>query len=227
MTVPGYLSRRRFLRIAGAAFGASAVTCSGLTALAISSSNHLDVHMIETTYGKEGTMNDKILVTYASLSGSTAGIAEVIGKTLFEGGAGVDVLPMKAVKDLTPYRAVVAGSAIHGRKWLPEAMQFLQTNRSELNRKPFAAFLVCITLGMANADQYRAGLSTWMEPVRALVKPRSEGFFAGGLDFSKLPLNSDTIGLRLAVTFGVFPKGDHRDWPAIQSWAASLISTLS
>jgi menaquinone-dependent protoporphyrinogen oxidase len=57
-------------------------------------------------------MNDRILVTYASRGGSTAGVAETIGRTLAESGAQVDVLPMQAVKDLTPYQAVVAGSAI-------------------------------------------------------------------------------------------------------------------
>jgi menaquinone-dependent protoporphyrinogen IX oxidase len=36
-------------------------------------------------------MNNKILVTYASRFGSTAGVAESIGKTLAEGGAQVDV----------------------------------------------------------------------------------------------------------------------------------------
>ena len=45
-------------------------------------------------------MNDKILVTYASRSGWTAGVAEAIGKTLVENGLQVDVLPMQAVKQL-------------------------------------------------------------------------------------------------------------------------------
>ncbi|MCC6168651.1 MAG: flavodoxin, partial [Caldilineaceae bacterium] len=74
-------------------------------------------------------MNDKILVAYASRAGSTAGVAEAIGKTLAEGGAQVDVRPMQEVKDLTPYTAVVAGSAIQGGQWLPEAIQFIQTHR--------------------------------------------------------------------------------------------------
>ena len=64
-------------------------------------------------------MSSRILVTYASRAGSTASIAEAIGKTLIEGGAQVDVIPMNEVKDLSAYRAVVAGSAIRGSKWLP------------------------------------------------------------------------------------------------------------
>ena len=77
-------------------------------------------------------MNDKILVTYASRAGSTAGVAEAIGKILAENGVQVEVSPMNEVYDLSPYRAVVAGSAIQGGKWLPEAMQFMQKNRAVL-----------------------------------------------------------------------------------------------
>jgi menaquinone-dependent protoporphyrinogen oxidase len=71
-------------------------------------------------------MSNQILVAYASRAGSTAGVAEAIGQTLAESGAQVEVRPMQDVEDLAPYRAVVAGSAIQGGKWLPEAMQFMQ-----------------------------------------------------------------------------------------------------
>jgi menaquinone-dependent protoporphyrinogen oxidase len=172
-------------------------------------------------------MNDKILVAYASRAGSTAEVAEAIGKTLAASGAQVEVRPMKEVNDLTPYRAVVAGSAIQGGKWLPEAMQFMQKNRAVLAQKTFAAFMVCITLGMASAEKYRPGLAAWMAPVRALVKPVSEGYFAGSLDFRKVPLSFNGLGLRLAVAFGALPKGDHRDWKAIHAWAESLVRELA
>src|SRR5688572_9137285 len=52
-------------------------------------------------------MNNKILVTYASRAGSTAEVAEAIGKTLTEGGAQVDVIPMQDVNDLS----------LTGRSW--------------------------------------------------------------------------------------------------------------
>ncbi len=166
--------------------------------------------------------NNKILVTYASRAGSTAEIAEAIGKTLTQGGAQVDVLPMQDVKDLSLYRAVVAGSAIRKSKWLPEAMQFVQTHRSELAQKPFATFTVCITLAMSNTDQYRQAVKQWIQPVRTQVSPVSEGLFAGRLDFSKLPLTFDTLLLRAVVALGIFPKGDRRDWKSISAWADGL-----
>ena len=133
---------------------------------------------------------------------------------------------MQNVKDLSMYQAVVAGSAIRGSKWLPEAVQFIQTHRAELTHKRFAMFTVCITMAMKNAENYRAGVAGWVAPVRTLVKPLSEGFFAGMLDFSKLPVNWDTLMLRLAVALGIFPRGDHRDWNAIHAWAVALKPVL-
>lgn len=164
-------------------------------------------------------MSEKILVAFASRTDSTAEIARAIGDTLATRGVQVDVLPMQAVRDLAPYRAVIAGSAIRTSKWLPEAMQFLRDHRAELARKPFATFTVCITLAMANDAKYRAVVAQWIAPARALIQPVSEGLFAGRLDFSKLPVNLDTLLLRAAVAAGIFPRGDRRDWNAIRAWA--------
>ena len=171
-------------------------------------------------------MKNKILVTYASRSGSTAGVAESIAGTLKKSGAAVDLLPMGKVENLDHYSAVVAGSAINGSKWLPEGMKFLRTHQTALKNKKVATFMVCITLGMKDAEKYRDGLKDWMSPVREIVHPVSEGYFAGALDFKKIPFSLNSIGLRLAVLFGVFPKGDQRDWQAITSWAESLPAQL-
>lgn len=110
-------------------------------------------------------MSSRILVTYTSRTGTTAGVAEAIGKTLAESGMQVEVLPMKEVRDLSPYGAVVACRAIQGSNWLPEAMDFVRVHQAELARKPFAAFLVCMTLAMAKGD-YREQVKGFMQPVR-------------------------------------------------------------
>jgi menaquinone-dependent protoporphyrinogen oxidase len=173
----------------------------------------------------ETIMSNKILVTYASRTGSTAGVAEAIGKTLAENGAQVEVRPMQDIKDLAPYKAVVAGSAIREGKWLPEAMQFVETHQATLARKPFAAFLVCMTLAMKN-EKYRQGVKDWLEPVRKLVKPVSEGFFAGVLDLSQVPSLRTSLMFRFSIAFGIWSEGDHRDWRAIHDWASNLVVKL-
>ena len=59
----------------------------------------------------------KILVTYATRTGSTIGVAEAIAKTLREHDFEADVFPMQEVTDLASYRqcypksAMVAGSS--------------------------------------------------------------------------------------------------------------------
>ena len=171
-------------------------------------------------------MTGKILVTYASRAGSTVGVAEAIARILAESGAQVEVRSMTDVEDLTAYTAVVAGSAIQNKQWLPEAVDFVRANRAELSRKPFAAFLVCMTLAMKNGENYRPFVAEFLAPVRALVRPVSEGLFAGVLDISKVPLFSERIKFRLSVLFGVWTEGDHRDWKAIRSWAESLAPRL-
>ena len=172
-------------------------------------------------------MSNKILVAYASRTGWTVGVAEAIGKTLAESGAQVDVLPMRDLKDISAYGAVVAGSGINGAAWRPEAMQFIRDHQAELKRKPFAAFLVCMTLAMKNGEQYRSHVASWLDPVRALVRSVSEGLFAGGLDIRKVPTFKDRLGFRLSVLFGVWKEGDYRDWEAIYKWARDLAGKLS
>jgi len=172
-------------------------------------------------------MSDRILVTYVSCTGSTVGVAEAIGSTLSAGGQPVDVLPMREVHDLLPYGAVVAGSAIHDKRWLPEALHFVQAQQAQLARRPFAAFLVCMTLAMKNGQSYRPFVSEFLAPVRGLVRPVSEGLFAGALNIRKVPGARNRAAFRMSVLFGVWREGDHRDWGAIQTWAGSLPPLLA
>ena len=117
-------------------------------------------------------MNEKILVTYASRTGSTAEIAEAICNTLREDKVHVDILPMADVKNLSSYHAVIIGSAIRKSRWLPEAMQFVETHRAMLARTRIATFTVCITLAMSNAEQYQRAVREWIVPVRGGSKTR-------------------------------------------------------
>jgi menaquinone-dependent protoporphyrinogen IX oxidase len=98
----------------------------------------------------------------------------------------------------------------------------LQTNQAALERRPFAAFLVCITWAMPHGDQYRRFVADYLKPVRTTVQPISEGLFAGALNFSKLPLIHDGFRLRLLSATTKTPEGDYRNWDAIHDWAESM-----
>lgn len=166
-------------------------------------------------------MTETILVTYASRTGSTEGIAQEIARCLIQAGAQVHVLPVHDVHDVAPYAAVVAGSAIQGGQWLPEALHFVETHRAALAHKPFAAFLVCMTLAMNKGD-HRAHVANWMAPIRARVRPVSEGLFPGTLDVSEIRSFGDRLKFRISVMMGIWSEGDHRDWEAVRTWAEGL-----
>lgn len=170
-------------------------------------------------------MSDQILVTYASQTGSTAEVAAFMGQTLTENGFSVTVAPMQDVKDLSPYIGVIAGSAIQSSQWLPEAMTFLETHQTALQQKPFAAYLLCMTLAM-KGNKYQEQVSGWMQPIRDIANPFSEGLFAGALHLDRIDNFWARFGFRLSVMMGVWKEGDHRDWEAIRAWTKELIPTF-
>lgn len=171
-------------------------------------------------------MNGKIIVTYASQAGSTAGVAEAIGQTFALKGAAVDVLPVKQVTDLSPYQAVVIGSAVHSGKWMPEALAFVERNQSALRRMPTAVFQVCMMLAASN-EQYKKMVPDWLVPLRIQIRPVAEGSFAGALWPDKYSKLSEKLGLRIFLAAIKRKAGDYRDWDAIRAWAERVSLMLS
>jgi menaquinone-dependent protoporphyrinogen oxidase len=51
----------------------------------------------------------QVLVTYATMAGSTAEVAKVIGEELEKSGLQVEVLPINQVHDLGGYDGVIVG----------------------------------------------------------------------------------------------------------------------
>jgi len=176
--------------------------------------------MIVVESGVQMSTNE-ILVTYASRAGSTAGVAEAIAEALRQGGLAVTVRAMQAVDTLEPYRAVVAGSAVHGGKWLPEAVRFIRRQRTALAARPCALFLVCMALTMKQ-ESARQGVTSCIDPLRAVLRPVSVMGFAGALDLARLPLVPDRLVSRALVASGLWALGDHRDWDAIRSWSERI-----
>jgi len=189
------------------------LACCGLGAL-MRVQPHVDYP--ESTCGDE-RMN-KILVAYASKAGSTGEVAGFIGQVLCESGAVVDIRLAKEVSDLSPYQAVVVGSAIRMGRWLPEAIKFVERYQAVLKTLPLAYFQVSGFLKEGTPER-RQEAAAYLAPVRALVAPVSEGLFAGKMDYSRLSF-LDRMIARIAGSV----EGDWRDWDAIRAWAVSLRS---
>ncbi len=166
-------------------------------------------------------MSQKILVTYASRAGSTAEVALRIGAVLREQNMDVDVLPVKQVKSLQNYNAVIAGSAVRMGSWLPEAVDFVKHNQQSLNERPCAFFSVYL-MNMGNDEASRQIHETYLSAARALVKPHKEAYFSGVGNPKKLGLFERMIGKMVKS-----PEGDFRNWESIKSWAAEVGSDFS
>ncbi|HWR67202.1 MAG TPA: flavodoxin domain-containing protein, partial [Bellilinea sp.] len=175
-------------------------------------------------YGESPMSKGKILVTYASATGSTVGVADAIGKKIAESGNLVDVRPVKEVKDLAAYRAVVIGSAIHSGVWLPEAVKFVENHKEALKKLPTAYFLVCL-MALKDDEQSRTFIGDYLKDMRALVAPVSEGRFTGAY----LPEKYDfwtRFGMKFFAGYLKVKPGDYRNWEAVNAWAAKTTPLL-
>ena len=95
-----------------------------------------------------------ILVCYASAHGSTAEIAQFMGRLLQAYGAQVTVLPVGEILDVSQYDAVVLGSAIHGNMWLQAMSLFLEHFESALKERPTYLFITCIRVMEAGGREH-------------------------------------------------------------------------
>jgi len=213
---PQKFSRRDFLKTAGVALGASALTCSGLGYLATLPP---EFEMIDTTLGEQNTMNKKILITYATKAGSTVEIAAVIGESLSKRGFQVDVKPVSENPALVGYQAVLMGSAIRMGSWLPEAVDFVRQHQAALQQIPSSIFTVHM-LNAGDDETSRTARQAYTASVRELLPSVDEVFFKGKLDPKTLSFFDRLIAK--AVETPDNPPGDFRDWDKIRNWAQAV-----
>jgi len=165
-------------------------------------------------------MTDKILVAYATKAGSTAEVAEAIGQELRDAGAEVEVSQAKDVKDVTPYKAVIIGSAIRMGKWVSEATEFVEENRQALSQVPVAYFVVCMTM-KDDTEENRSTVEAYLDPMSELVEPVDIGLFAGAMNYEKLSFGARTLAKAMKVR-----EDDWRDWEVIRAWARQVHDRL-
>ncbi len=159
-----------------------------------------------------------ILIAYATRAGSTAEIAGVLGESLSERGYAVDVKPVKETADVAGYSGVLLGSAIRMGRWLPEAVDFVQTHRLALQTLPVALF----TVHMLNSGDDAASVTArhaYLEAVRPLLPGAEEVYFTGLMDFSRLSFLDRLIAKLVKAV-----ESDQRDWAAIRAWMPTVLA---
>jgi menaquinone-dependent protoporphyrinogen oxidase len=223
----GKVTRRQFLLLTGVATGACSLSCLGMGSLLSTGDRpglNMPIGFPEMSLEGESTKK-KILVTYASNTGSSGGIAEEVGKNLAKTGRGVDVLPIKSVNSLDAYAAVVLGSPINNGKWLPSATEFVEANQEKLRQIPTAFFMVGLMANKQN-DADNQLIDQFLAPERAIVSPVAEGRFVGVM-FTAGYSGLEKLGIHFFIAYcGLGLRGgDFRNPVAISAWTES-ISTL-
>jgi menaquinone-dependent protoporphyrinogen oxidase len=193
----------------------------------------------------------RILVAYGTKSGSTAEVAEAIGRALSGDGVAVDVRRAADVSSIDDYDAVVLGGPVVSPAWHPDAIDFLERFHRALAPKPVAWFFTSMTLTQSANGRVgtipifqdpahtraarRVGTlglmermrtpEAYLEPVLRKVPdvvPIQVAFLAGRLDYGTLDLITRTL-IRYVVRI---PAGDLRNSFAIQTWAEDLRGRL-
>lgn len=167
------------------------------------------------------SMERKILVAYATRTGSTAEVAEAIGRRLCDAGLAADVLPIADVRDIEAYAGVVLGSAVRYAAWLPEMHDFLTAHPARLSDRPVAFFTMHM-LALGDAPEAVAERAKYTSKAKELIQPVDEVFFEGKIDTARLSFFD-----RLAVRLVKSPVGDRRDWGRINAWADDLVPLLA
>ncbi len=164
-------------------------------------------------------METKVLVAYASSYGSTQEIAEVISESLRSQGLAVDLQPIRKVRILEGYSAVVLGAPLYMFHWHKDARHFLSQHRKILADNLPLAIFAGGPFGIGDGNEWqevRAKLDLELAKFRWLT-PVSIHIVGGKFDPLKLRFPYNLIPALKKI-----PASDLRDWVAIRAWASSL-----
>lgn len=189
---------------------------------------------------------EAILVTYATMAGSTVEVAQTVAEEIAKSGFQVQVHPIEEVEGVEKYDGVVVGAPmIMG--YHRAAMRFLKRNRKAFERIPLAVFVMAMSLtqtgetsvegmpvyvdkklpkspvkeGSLSFRERYARLSSYIQPILSAlhpVKPVSIGVFGGRLEYGRLKWWA-VLFVMLVVQA---PAGERRNWEAIREWASGL-----
>jgi menaquinone-dependent protoporphyrinogen oxidase len=171
-----------------------------------------------------------VLVTYATAHGSTRGIAARVAERLGNRGHDAVACAVEDVDDVTGCDAVVLGSAVHDRRWLPSAVDFAVGARDALRARPVWLFSVSsvgdrgsffpgpVAALMRRVQHEPRGV----DQMRRALGARGHHGFAGAVERGHWPLPGHLFLRALGGRYG-----DHRDWDEVDGWADEIAQQLT
>jgi menaquinone-dependent protoporphyrinogen oxidase len=161
----------------------------------------------------------KVLVAYATKTGTTKEAAEEIAAVLQSLGIDAEAKPIGCTKSLTEYSGFVVGSPINGMKWMPEAAAFVQTNSETLRSRPCALFTVSYMHEYAR-KRWAASIEKDIAIHVELAAPKATAIFGGRIP-NKIPTVFRFM-FGLPADIGL----DSRKPGEVRSWAEGLAGSF-
>ena len=162
----------------------------------------------------------RILVAYATRNGSTAEIAQAIGRELTNTGHAVDVAEIKNISKLAGYTAIVIGGPLYMGSVDSAVGKFVGKYHEQLLKLPVAAFVVGLAPKSPEPGAVEAAMAALKKSLGP-VTPVSSVLFAGKLDPKKLSFTQ-----RKMTELVKSPIGDFWDWDAIATCARELTEIM-
>lgn len=173
-----------------------------------------------------------VFIGHASAHGSTRRIAERIARCLETDGHRTVLRSLERTTDLPDCDAAVLGSAVHGGRWLPEAVGFVRRNADALARRPL--WLFDVSLVGERSSAFPAPVARGLRRLKtrsatevpdalsAAVTPVGRHDFAGAV----APVHWPATG-RLVFRLMGGRYGEHTDWDEVDGWAAAIAAGIS
>jgi menaquinone-dependent protoporphyrinogen oxidase len=168
----------------------------------------------------------RVRIAYASEHGSTKGVAERLAHVLTEEGLEVACASVEEAPDLGECDAVVLGSAVHNRAWLPPAKDFLVRQQLAIRDRPTWLFSIGMPAALRRPLRRMATRQEQlrlMRDLQILARPKGHRLFSGVFE------RADAGGIPGQLLFWAVSGhyGDFRDWDAIDAWAHALAADLT
>ena len=171
----------------------------------------------------------QILIEYASAKGSTEGIARKIGERCEELGVHTEIVSVEEDPVFDRFDALILGSAVHDRDWLPTARAAVARLTALDTGPPVWAFSVSTwgststLLGSRLTRRIRAtaGEPNTVARLRSLSDLRAHRQFAGVVRRGDWPPFGRIV---FALMGGKY--GDARDWSDVERWAEGIVAQL-
>jgi menaquinone-dependent protoporphyrinogen oxidase len=165
-------------------------------------------------------MGKRILVGYATNTGSTKETAEAVAKELEARGLEAEARPLAEAGDLARYDGFVIGAPVNAMAWHPAAQAFVYGNAEALAAKPAAFFLLSVAYGVGRGS-LRKVVAGLLDPFKSAVAPVATAFFGGFMP------KDPPLALRLAFGIKKGAPRDSRNWDEVRAFAALVAKKMA